>query len=312
MTLLVKFLRRAAVAVVILGVLFGLGYLGGWLYFIVVAALSLTALNEYYSAVARRGIRADVYLGWLCTVMVLLVTQIGEDVRLLAGPPQSPSLEAGVAVATAADVLQLTLFVLLFCVAGTLVSQFKLKGEGSAVVNSAATVFGVVWVGILLSFMLRIRYLDIPALAGVEGASEFSRRLGALVLVIGSVWLCDTMAYLGGNLLGRTKLAPTVSPNKTVEGSICGFVAAIIGAVIIGVWLGLPARHCVLLGAMMGVLGQIGDLGKSVLKRDLGIKDFSSLFGPHGGVLDRFDAILVCMPLVYWYFWFFWLAPRLS
>jgi phosphatidate cytidylyltransferase len=77
---------------------------------------------------------------------------------------------------------------------------------------------------------------------------------------------------------------------------------------VFGLWLGLPARHCLLLGAMIGVVGQLGDLGKSVLNRDLGISDFSSLSGPHGGVLDRFDAILVCMPLVCWYFWLLWLS----
>ncbi|MGC9317800.1 MAG: phosphatidate cytidylyltransferase, partial [Armatimonadota bacterium] len=209
--------------------------------------------------------------------------------------------------AAVADVLQVTLFVLLFCVAGTLISQFKLR-EGSAVVNTATTVFGVVYVGVLLSFVLRIRYLDIPALAEAEGTSELAARLGALLLVIGSVWACDSAAYVGGNLLGRRKLAPRISPGKTVEGAISGLLASVAGAMLIGIWLGLPARHCLALGAMMGVVGQLGDLGKSVLKRDIGIKDFGTLFGPHGGVLDRFDAILVCMPLVYWYFWFFWMG----
>jgi phosphatidate cytidylyltransferase len=308
MQLLVKFLRRAAVAVVLLGVLFGTAYLGGWPWFIFVAALSIIALDEYYSALKTKDIRPDKHLGWLCAIMILVVAQLGEDVRELAGPQDVAAAYGGIGALATAHVLQITLFVLLFCVAGTLVSQFKLRGEGSAVINSATTVFGVVYVGVLFSFLLRMRYLDIPGLAGVETASDFARRLGALIFVIGSIWMCDTSAYLAGNLVGRRKLAPLVSPNKTIEGSVAGFLAAIIGALVFGLWLGLPARHCFLLGAMMGVLGQVGDLGKSVLKRDIGIKDFSSLFGPHGGVLDRFDAVLVCMPLVYWYFWFFWLS----
>ena len=308
MDLLLKFLRRAAIAVVLLGVLFGSAYLGGWPWFIFVGALAVIALGEYYSALKTKGIRPDKYLGWLCAIMILLAAQLGEEVRALAGPRSTGTPYGDVTMAAAADVLQITLFVLLFCVAGTLVSQFKLRGEGSAVVNSATTVFGVVYVGVLLSFVLRIRYLDIPGLLGDETASVLARQLGALIFVIASVWFCDTAAYVGGNLLGRRKLAPLVSPNKTVEGSAVGFLAAIIGALVFGLWLGVPARHCFLLGAMIGVVGQLGDLGKSVLKRDLGIKDFSSLFGPHGGVLDRFDAILVCMPLVYWYFWFFWLS----
>jgi phosphatidate cytidylyltransferase len=68
--------------------------------------------------------------------------------------------------------------------------------------------------------------------------------------------------------------------------------------------------QCITLGAVMGTVGQLGDLGKSVLKRDIGVKDFGHIFGPHGGVLDRFDAILFSMPLIYWYFWF--LVMRVS
>ncbi len=308
MSLLRKFLRRAVVAVVLLAVLFGSAYLGGWPWFAFVTALALVALSEYYSAVRTKEIRPDKYLGWLCAIMILFAAQLGEDVRALAGPHNPTALYGDVGLSAAADVLQITLFILLFCVAGTMVSQFKPRNVGSPIVNSATTVFGVVYIGVMLSFVLRMRYLDIPALVGVETASGFSHELGALIFVIASVWSCDTAAYLGGNLLGRRKLAPLVSPNKTIEGSMAGFLAAIVVAVVVGRWLGLPGRHCVLLGAMMGVVGQLGDLGKSVLKRDAAIKDFSSLFGPHGGVLDRFDAILVCMPLVYWYFWFFWLS----
>ena len=90
---------------------------------------------------------------------------------------------------------------------------------------------------------------------------------------------------------------------------MAGLLAAVAGALLMGVWLSMPLLHCVVLGLLMGVMGQIGDLAKSVLKRDLGVKDFGSLFGPHGGVIDRFDALLFNMPLVYWYFWFFWVHP---
>lgn len=308
MTLLKKVLYRAAVGALLLGVLFGSAYVGGWPWFACVGALTVVALNEYYSALKHAKIRPDPALGWLCAVMLLLLAQLGEDIGLLAGPQDAALEFGGVGVLATAHALQLSLFVLLFCVAGTLVSQFKLRGEGSAVANSATTVFGVVYIGLLFTFVLRARYVDIPLLVGLEGgASVLSRRLGALLLVVLSIWACDSAAFVGGSLLGRRKLAPTVSPNKTVEGSVCGFLAAVAGALIVGLWLGLPVHHCMALGALMGIIGQIGDLGKSVLKRDLGIKDFSSLFGPHGGVLDRFDAILVSMPLLYWYFWFFWM-----
>ncbi len=309
MKLLKKTLYRAAVGVLLIGVLFGSAYIGGWPWFACVGALTLVALHEYYAALKHAGLRPDLPLGWLCAVMLLLLAQMGEDVGLMAGPQDAALEFGGVGVLATAHVLQLSLFVLLFCVAGTLVSQFKLRGKGSAVANSATTVFGVIYVGLLFTFVLRIRYVDIPLLVGAEGASVFARRLGALLFVILSIWACDSAAFLCGSLFGRRKFAPLVSPNKTVEGSVCGLAAAVIGALVVGLWLGLPVHHCVALGLLMGIVGQIGDLGKSVLKRDLGIKDFSSLFGPHGGVLDRFDAVLVSMPLVYWYFWFFWIHP---
>ncbi|MGD9496944.1 MAG: phosphatidate cytidylyltransferase [Armatimonadota bacterium] len=306
MQLLLKVLIRAVVGLALLGVLFGSAWLGGWWWLAFVSVITLIALDEYYNAIRLKHIRPDKYLGMLCSILILIAALVGEDTRMLAGPTTAAAPYGTLGQAAVADVLQITLLVLLFCVAGTLVSQFKLRAT-SAVVNTATTVFGVVWVGVLLSFVVRMRYLDIPALAGAEGASELAHRLGALLLVIGSVWACDSGAYLAGSLFGRTKLAPRISPGKTVEGSVAGLVVAAAVALAIGAWLGLPARHCLLLGVMMGAVGQLGDLGKSVLKRDVGIKDFGSLFGPHGGVLDRFDAILVCMPLVYWYFWFLWM-----
>ena len=309
MALLKKLAQRAAVGVLLGGVLFGSAWIGGWPWFVCVAALAVVALNEYYTALAHADIRPDRYLGWLCAIMLLLLTQFGEGIALLAGPKDAALEYGGVGVLAGAHMLQLSIFVLLFCVAGTLVAQFKLGGKGSAVANSATTVFGVVYIGLLLTFLIRARYVDIPMLVGNEAAGAFPRRLGALLLVLVSVWSCDTAAFICGNLFGRHKLAPLVSPNKTIEGSVCGLAAAVLGALLVGVWLGLPGGHCLALGALMGVVGQVGDLGKSVLKRDLGVKDFSSLFGPHGGVLDRFDAVLVSMPLLYWYFWFFWMHP---
>jgi phosphatidate cytidylyltransferase len=262
--------------------------------------LALMALSEYYSALQTTGVRPNVALGWACAVAMLLVTQRGE---LLSHP-------GGVAVPVspaATNALQYTLMILFVCITGTLMAQFSRRPGQSAVVNSATTVFGVVYVGLLLSFVLRMRYMDLGPLTGNAGETEFARRMGALILVAGPVWLSDTAAFMAGNLWGRHKLAPTISPHKTVEGAAAGFAAAILGTLVVGAWLSLPWAHRFALGALMGVVGPLGDLGKSVLKRDLGVKDFGSVFGPHGGVLDRFDAILFCMPLVYWYLWILYL-----
>lgn len=306
MQLLRKFAVRTAVAAVGLALLALIGYVGGWLFWFTVAALTVVALSEYYSALQTKGIRPNVHLGWLCSLLMLFITQQGQDIRQMASPPGGSVPGAG--LESTASVLQVMMLVLFLCSAGTLVAQFKMRPGQSAVVNSATTVFGVVYVGVLMSFLLRMRYVDIPALTHYDLARGFTHRMGGLIFAVAPVWLCDAAAYFAGTLWGRRKLAPAISPNKTVEGSVAGLVAAVLGAVLLGAWLHIPTLHCLLLGLVMGVLGQLGDLGKSVLKRDLGVKDFGSLFGPHGGVIDRFDAILFNMPLVYWYFWYFWMA----
>jgi phosphatidate cytidylyltransferase len=313
MQLLFKFLARALVAVIGLSVFLGIGYVGGWLFCAAVAGMTLLALHEYYSALRLKQIRPNAKLGWLCGLLLLAIAQHGENMRrTLVRDGQAALGGADLNVVT--GTLHLTLLVLLFCVAGTLVCQFRLRPGESALVNSATTVFGVVYIGLLFSFLLRMRYVDVPGLMEPNGlvpalvrypwGAELWRRMGGLIFVIGPVWLGDTGAFLVGNLWGRRKLAPRISPGKTVEGSIAGLVAAVGGALLAGWWLGMGLLPSGLLGVMMGVVGQLGDLGKSVLKRDLGIKDFGEIFGPHGGVLDRFDAILFSLPLVYWYFWF--------
>ena len=106
-----------------------------------------------------------------------------------------------------------------------------------------------------------------------------------------------------GSRFGKHKLAPTVSPNKTVEGFIGGFVGAYLVAFIFKVfWLtDVPDWHFVAIGALIGLFGQLGDLVESLWKRSLGIKDSSAIIPGHGGVLDRFDSLLFAAPVLYLY-----------
>ena len=313
MQLLLKFLARALVAIVWLVVFMGVGYEGGWVFCAGVALVSLVALHEYYSSLRLKGIRPTGRLGWFCALLLLVITQLSTTVPPTQMPPGDGHL--GWAVFNGEGALHLTLLVLLFCVAGSMVSQFRKPEALSAVTNSATTVFGVVYIGLLFSFLLRMRYVDVaglmqqqhgivPALVVYPWGAELWHRMGSLIFVIGPVWLGDTMAFVVGGIWGRHPLAPRISPGKTIEGAIAALIAAVAGAVLVGWWLGMGLVVSAGLGLMMGSVGQMGDLSKSVLKRDLGIKDFGTIFGPHGGVLDRFDAILFSLPLVYWYFWF--------
>jgi phosphatidate cytidylyltransferase len=112
-------------------------------------------------------------------------------------------------------------------------------------------------------------------------------------VVLGTV-LGDTAAYAGGRLFGRRLLAPTISPGKTVEGFFCGLLIAIVAVVVASrfqsTWM--TTSHALLLGVVVALVGPLGDLFESLVKRDAGAKDAGSVFGPHGGALDRVDAAL--------------------
>jgi phosphatidate cytidylyltransferase len=120
------------------------------------------------------------------------------------------------------------------------------------------------------------------------------------------VWVCDTAAYLVGKRWGRRRLMPDVSPRKTAEGAWGGLVATIGAAFVARATFApfLSAVDAALLGFLVGVFGQLGDLVESLLKRDVDTKNSSELIPGHGGVLDRFDSLLFAAPIVYYYLLF--------
>ena len=130
-----------------------------------------------------------------------------------------------------------------------------------------------------------------------------------LLLVLVPLWVGDSAAYFVGKAWGRHKLAPAISPNKTVEGAAANLVGCVVAAYALGVWLGVPTVASVAVGLSAGVFGQAGDLLQSRLKRAAGVKDSGTLLPGHGGVLDRMDSFLFSsypsMMLL------LWLAPEL-
>ena len=124
-----------------------------------------------------------------------------------------------------------------------------------------------------------------------------------LILACLSTWVCDSFAMFGGRWFGKHKVAPLVSPNKTVEGCVCGFLSSLVTGVIIyfipGLCPGIPLWLCVLTCAVASTMGQIGDLAESLLKRMIGVKDFSNLIPGHGGMFDRADSLLFSIPTAY-------------
>lgn len=115
-------------------------------------------------------------------------------------------------------------------------------------------------------------------------------------------WGTDSLAYFFGVTLGRTPLAPTLSPKKTWEGSIGGIFGAVLLSCIYAKYLGLPLLWTGLIAGILSVIAQIGDLSASKLKRVANIKDYGHIFGAHGGVLDRYDSILFIIPFIYLFY----------
>lgn len=160
----------------------------------------------------------------------------------------------------------------------------------------AASVFGVAYLGFFAAHFVALHRL------GEQGP-------GLVMLLLVAVGLSDTGAYFTGKTIGKHKLAPVVSPKKTIEGSIGGLVWAALGMALLWAlrehagWHAMPPWSLVgylAVGLALAFVGQIGDLAESMLKRDTGIKDSGAIFPGHGGVLDRCDAILFAAPVLYY------------
>jgi phosphatidate cytidylyltransferase len=153
----------------------------------------------------------------------------------------------------------------------------------------ALTLLGVYWIGLALAHAVLLRALP--------------HGLGIVIDVLVGTYLGDTGAYLGGRLFGRRRLAPGISPGKTVEGLLIGMACAVLGVWLAGRYQDwLPTTHSLVLGVGVAVAAPIGDLFESFVKREAHIKDSGGLFGAHGGALDRLDATLFTVVAGY-YIW---------
>jgi len=185
-----------------------------------------------------------------------------------------------------------TSFNVLYVIAGTVPLLFAFAAKAShregSTVSLGVTLLGVLWIGIPLAHAVFLR--ELPD----HGAA-------LLIDVLVGTFVADTAAYATGRMFGSHKIAPNLSPNKTVEGLIGGFVIGTMGFWFAGLYQDwLSGVDALMIGAAVAAIAPIGDLFESLLKRDLGTKDTGTLFGPHGGLLDRLDAVFFTVVIGYY------------
>ena len=244
----------------------------GGVAFLGLIALEVTlGLIEFYRMMRGKGLQPYPLLGHLCALGLLWKVY---------RPHQSQTDF----LVTAALLLTLGL--------GLRRPDLKGRVEGMAV-----TLFGVLYVGWLSAHLVRLR--ELPWRAGTAYADGAAYALLAFFLT----WSCDTGAYAVGRSLGRNRPWTRISPRKSVEGAFGGLLAAIAAAFVARAWFApfLSAGDAAVLGALVGVFAQVGDLVESMLKRDARHDDSSDLIPGHGGILDRFDSLYFAAPLVFYY-----------
>lgn len=271
---------RVLVALIGIPALVGIILYGGIAFLGLIVLASSIGLWEFYRMAEQKGMFPNAVLGIVAgaTMQILFFTYSSE---LNSGSLSSNTIAFGALTLLSVTALLIELF----------------RGKQNAMLNIASTVGGVAYVALFFQCLLGIRVM--PEILGMSGDMG-----GYFILTVFiAIWLCDTAAYFAGRAFGRHKLFERVSPNKTWEGAIAGAIAAVGGCVAVAAWLlpELPVMHAVALGTIAGTIGQAGDLAESLLKRDAGVKDSSQILAGHGGVLDRFDSILMVSPIVYWY-----------
>lgn len=238
-----------------------------WLFLIVLLALVLISLNEYFQLSRAAGLRGIPWLGYLAGAALCFAQTLG-------------GFASGGAVAI---ILLTSIFLAAFF------AIFQGDGLKNYWGAATSTVFGIVYLGFSLSWFFPLRFAD-----------EANGRAVTLFLLLVN-WAGDAFALLVGRTMGRHFFAPTISPRKTIEGSIAG----LLGCVLVGwvcslvFWRTAGIKMVILLSVVAAVTGQLGDLVESAMKRAGGLKDSGSLLPGHGGLLDRIDSLVFAVPAVW-------------
>lgn len=262
-------ITRILVAFLAIPFLLGLSYWGGVPFLIFILAIGIIAFYEFSTMLKNKNIFPCYLLGFIS--VALIITNAYSP--LFTFELFFPAL------------FLLLLFVELF------------RNKGSAINNISSTLLGVFYTGVFSSSIVGIRefYITTP--------QDYSNGGFIIISIFLTLWMTDSAAYFVGSAIGKHKLFPRVSPNKSWEGAIAGFVFSIITLIVLKSFLlnFLSWIDIIAFGVIVGVFGQIGDLIESLIKRDAGVKDSSNIIPGHGGIFDRFDSLLYSAPIIFLY-----------
>jgi phosphatidate cytidylyltransferase len=249
---------------------------------LVVAAI-LVALYEFWLLARRVGAKPDVVVGYAASAALLVTFFYGEPL------------------------LSVLILIIPALVIAALVAEM-LRGApfDKMILSVGSTVLGVLYVALLGGHLISVRTGFAEHTPGFPGSYSVSTHLLCFffLVLMGS----DTGAYYTGRLLGKHKLAPNVSPGKTWEGAFGGMAASLLMAALAHYWFfpELELRAALPLAALMNVLGVVGDLTESALKRGAKAKDAAQILPGHGGLLDRLDSLLFNAPVIYYFALYYW------
>ena len=260
---------RIIVAVISIPVIIAAAYLGEFYFLIFVVAITAISYYEFCTMARNKDISANKTFG-LIGIIILLINYYRTFIDIYS-------------------------FLFLFSVILFLIELFR--NRGSAVLNIGATLLGVFYLGIFGSSIIGIRefYPNVGSL--------YQRGGFLMISIFAAIWLCDSAAFWAGSKLGKHKLFPRVSPNKSWEGSIFGFLFSIIVLILAKILIldFMSFTEAAIIGIIIGIFGQLGDLIESLIKRDNGVKDSSGLIPGHGGMFDRFDSLFYTSPVILLY-----------
>jgi phosphatidate cytidylyltransferase len=235
-----------------------------WLCGLVVTLFIVIGLYEYFTMLEKKGIGIFKYFG------IGLGAVIPLSIMLRFEPTKSWEL---------LFIVLALLFIILM--------QFKRKNSSGVIVDISTTLFGVLYVSWFFSFLIKIRYMP--------------QGLGLLAALLLITKLGDIGAYLVGSAFGKRLLLPRISPKKTVEGSLGSLFFSLLGALISKQFLGFGYAQMFIIALGLNILGQLGDLSESLLKRDCQVKDSGKIIPGMGGILDEIDSLLFAAPVFYFY-----------